>query len=127
MHATSPAFPRELTPATTAQFEDAMSAEIAECGLYVDDLELLETIDAIETRRPFRVHGQWLISTGRLPDDTIGAMSVDRTGDQVQLRRWQLSVALIYALLCEDAFLFPWRSRMSPLNDDAHRLAKSAA
>ena len=102
-------FPEKLTPNTIVRDEDATHAEIEDCGLYVDDLELLETIEAIETGRPFLVHDQALMSTGRDAKGAIVAISIDRTIGRISIRRRELSITLIYARLCENAISFPWR------------------
>lgn len=119
-------FPEKLTPNTIVRYEDAMHAEIKECGLYVDDLELLETIEAIETGRPFLVHDQALMSTGTDAEGAIVAISIDRTIGRISTRRWELSITLIYALLCEDAISFPWR-RASEMNGRTFRSQACAA
>lgn len=97
-------FPEKLTPHTIGQYQDAMYAEIEE-----DDLELLATIRAIETGEPFLVHDQVLMSTGRGAEGTTVAVSTDRAVGRIRTRRWELSITLIYALLCEDAIAFPRR------------------
>lgn len=100
-------YPDELTPATMAEYEAAMTIEASTCGLPVHDVELLTALRAIEAGRPFLVKDQWLVATGQHADGTIAAMSVDRAGGKVQIRRWKLTVAFIYALLCEDGIAFP--------------------
>lgn len=100
-------YPDELTPATVAEYEAAMMTEASTCGLSVHDVELLTVLRTIEAGRPFLIKDQWLVATGQHADGKIPAMSVDRKGGEVQIRRWNLTVAFIYALLCEDAITFP--------------------
>ena len=103
----------------TGQYEAAMASVISDCGLFVDEGELLFAMLRIDTREPFLLFGQWLMATAQRPDGTFIATSVDRTGDRVQLRKWELSVDFIYAVLCEDGFDFPWRPGAPPSNRDA--------
>jgi hypothetical protein len=109
-------YPDALSSSNTGQYEAAMASIIRECGLFVDDSELLYTMHRIGTHEPFLLFGQWLMATAQRPDGTYIAISVDRSGDRVDLRRWELPVEFIYAVLCEDGFQFPWRPGAPPSN-----------
>lgn len=107
MSDTTLSFPDELTPATMAEYEATMTMEASQCGLSVHDVELLSTLRAIEVGHPFLLHDQWVVATGQLVDGRIPAMSVDRTGGRVEIRKWRLTVSFIQAMLYEDGITFP--------------------